>query len=155
LNPPEPLSTQALRAKAIAALARREHSRQELLRRLGPLAESAEQLHQILDHLEQEGLLSDQRFADSMARVRGARYGAARIRFDLRAKGVEEVIIQAKLKELISSELDRAHQVWQRKFGEPPTCAQERARQHRFLMQRGFSADVISRVMRAVQQRGT
>lgn len=155
MNPAEPLSTQALRARAIAALARREHSRHELLRRLGPLAESAEQLHQILDHLEQEGLLSDQRFADSMARVRGARYGAARIRFDLRAKGVQEEIIHTKLKELLNSELERAKQVWQRRFGLPADTAEERARQHRFLMQRGFSSEVISQLMRSIEQQRT
>lgn len=147
------LSSASLRARAISALTRREHSRQELEKKLGPLAESADQLNEVLTQLEQERLLSDDRYAESVARVRGARFGAARIRFELQQKGVPPHALESVLAGLHESEADRVRQVWEKKFGAPPADAQEAARQQRFLMQRGFSSEVIGRLMRGLRSR--
>jgi regulatory protein len=73
----------ALRVRAIAALTRREFSRSELFKKLSPLAASPEHVNQVLDGLIQEGLLSDERFAGSVSRLRGAKYGTARVRYEL------------------------------------------------------------------------
>lgn len=144
----EPLTEKALRAKAIQALARREHSRYELEKKLLPLAQSSEQLEQVLDQLAHENLLSDQRYAQSVSRVRGGRYGAARVALELRAKGVDDAVISAAAQALHETELTRAHAVWQKKFGVIPATLNDRARQQRFLMQRGFSAQVIARILK-------
>ncbi len=102
----------------------------------------------MLDTLEKEGLLSDQRYAESVARVRGARFGSARVRQELEQKGVAPHLIQATTDALRDSESDRLREVWAKKFGTPPADFAEAARQSRFLLQRGFSTDLIRRLMR-------
>mgnify|MGYP000975580650 CR=1 FL=1 len=74
----------SLRARALSYLARREHSRVEMRRKLAPHAESPEQLDSLLDTLEAQGLLSIERFAESVVHRRAGRFGAARIRQELR-----------------------------------------------------------------------
>lgn len=151
--PAESLSSAALRARAITALARREHSRNELERKLAGLAENAEQLAAVLDQLQSEGLLSDQRYAQSVARTRGARFGSARIRHELAQKGVTDSALQDVVAQLRDSEPDRLRQVWERKFGVAPQTIQEAARQQRFLAQRGFSAEAIGKLLRSLRGR--
>lgn len=112
------------------------------------IAESPDQLNEVLDTLEREGLLSDERYAESVARVRGARFGATRVRHELEQKGVAASLIQATTESLRETEADRLRQVWTKKFGVPPADLAEVAKQTRFLMQRGFSSDLIRRLLR-------
>ena len=145
------LSSASLRVKAIAALTRREHSRQELEKKLAPLAESAPQLDSVLAQLQREGLLSDERYAESIVRTRGARFGGARTKFELQQKGVDGRALAQPVEALRDSESERLQQVWQKKFGAPPASATERARQQRFLTQRGFSSEAIGRLFRGLE----
>ena len=142
-----PRKEKSLLARALGALARREHSRAELRRKLAPHAESAEQLDRLLADLEAKKLLSDRRLAEVMARSRGDRFGAARVKQELRARGVADPLVRETVGELSRTELNRAREVWRRKFDAPPADAAERARQMRFLAQRGFNAEVIRRVV--------
>jgi regulatory protein len=128
-------------------LSRREHSRLELRRKLGPHAESEAQLDAVLDALEQAGLLSDSRFAESLVHRKGARYGTAVLRHELRSHGLDPAIVSGQVAGLQQSEFERAQALWQRRFGAPPDSPQARARQIRFLMARGFGADVVRRVV--------
>ena len=134
-------------------MARREYSRQELERKLAPLAQGPDQLAAVLDQLQSENLLSDRRFAESVARVRGSRFGAAKVRYELQQKGVSDAVLESILHQLQDTEADRLKQVWEKKFGLAPTSAQEALRQQRFLMQRGFSSAAIGRLMRELQGR--
>lgn len=139
-----------LRQRALRLLARRDHARQELSRKLAPHAESAQQLAALLDDLAAGSLLSDQRYAATRVTSRGARVGDARLAYELRGKGVAEEVVSAALAD-VEDELTRARRVWQRKFaGRAPATgdAAERARQARFLASRGFSPDTIRRVLR-------
>jgi regulatory protein len=145
--PRRPRKEKSLLARALGALARREHSRAELRRKLAPHAESAEQLDRLLADLEAKKLLSDRRLAEVMARSRGERFGAARVKQELRARGVADPLVRETVGELSRTELNRAREVWRRKFDAPPADAAERARQMRFLAQRGFDAEVIRRVV--------
>jgi regulatory protein len=147
----DPLSSASLRARAIAVLARREHSRQELEKKLGPCAETAEQLTEVLDHLQSEGLLSDQRYAESVSRVRGQRYGTARVVFELRQKGVDPENLDLIAQQLRDSEWSRIQEVWKKRFDSLPNTAQETARQQRFLLQRGFPTELIYRLFRELR----
>ena len=90
--------------------------------------------------LEKRKQLSDERFASERARSLSRKYGAARIRYDLKAKGVD-----AQLIDRISSEgdLERARSILERKYREPAATREERAKRMRFLQGRGFSFDVI------------
>jgi regulatory protein len=126
-------------------LARREHSRDELARKLSPHAESQEILEGLLRELESKKQLSNERFAEVRAHWLARKYGAARIRQDLKAKGVA-----ADLLERVSSEgeLERACGILKRKYREPATTREERARRARFLQSRGFSYDTIRGALR-------
>jgi regulatory protein len=144
---PRPRKETPLLARALGHLARREHSRAELRRKLAPYAESAGQLDQLLDQLEAKRLLSDRRFSEVMVRSRGERFGAARIGQELRAHGVGDPLVREAVKGLSRTELQRAREVWRKRFGTPAQDATGRLRQMRFLAQRGFDAEVIRRVV--------
>lgn len=139
----------SLEQRALGLLSRREFSRVELRRRLAPHAEQAEALEALLDRLESRRLLSDQRFTESLIHRRGARYGVAMIRQELARHGVSDDEAQESLERLRASEFDRAREVWRKRFGEQPAAdSAERLRQMRFLASRGFSHEVIRRLLR-------
>ena len=146
-SPRRPRKQRSLLARALGYLARREHSRAELSRKLAPHAESADALDLLLGELEAKKLLSDRRFTEVMTRSRGERFGAARVKQDLRSRGIADPLVREAVGELSRTELQRAREIWRRKFGTPPGDAAERARQMRFLAQRGFNAEVIRRVV--------
>lgn len=136
--------------RAIECLSRREHSREELESKLkGKLREdeSAEDIRAALDTLEEKGYLSNERYAQARVRMRAARYGNRRLEYELQQSGVSSELIEQAL-EQAGDETERARQVWERKFGEPPADYRERNRQIRFLASRGFPFDVIERVIR-------
>ena len=139
-----------LKARALRFLARREHSRAELSRKLAPHAESAEALLFLLDELEKRKQLSDERYAEVRAHWMARKYGAAKIRQDLKAKGVaEEVAARVST----DGELERARGILARKYRDAATTAEEKARRMRFLQGRGFSFDTIRGAL-AVDEEG-
>jgi regulatory protein len=142
-----PRREKSLATRALGHLARREHSRAELARKLAPHAGSAAELERLLDDLQARRLLSDRRFAEVLVRSRGDRFGAVRVRQELAARGVGAALAREAVGPLAHSEFERAKAVWQRKFGAAAADLHERARQMRFLARRGFAADVIRRVV--------
>ena len=136
----------ALKRMAIGYLARRDHSRAELRQKLLRRNDDVEQVDAILAELVAERLLSDRRFAESLARTRESRYGSQRMAHDLRAKGVGEEASDV-LADFRAGDLQRAREVWARRFRNAPSNPGERARQMRFLQARGFPADVIRQVV--------
>ena len=132
-------------------LAAREHSRAELQRKLAPHETEPGSLARALDELAAKGFISEQRVAESVARRRGARLGAARVIQELRAKGVEAQVLAETAAQLKDTELARARDVWVRKFGEPAADPAARLRQMRFLAARGFAPEVISRVVKGAE----
>jgi regulatory protein len=140
----EPDTPAELKVRALRYLTRREHSRSELERKLRPHAQSTEILQGVLGELEGRKLLSNHRFAESRTRVLSRKYGAARIRQDLKARGVDEETIAQVAP---SDDLERARAILARKYREPATSAEEKAKRSRFLQSRGFSCEIISRLM--------
>ena len=136
----QPDTATELRARALRLLARREHPRAELARKLAPRAESPEALQSLLDSLERKKQLSDERFAAERARSLSRKYGAARVRHDLKSKGVGAQLIDRIYSE---GDLERARAILTRKYREPAATREERAKRMRFLQGRGFSSDVI------------
>lgn len=137
-----------MRTRALGYLARREHSRLELERKLAPHAENPEEISNVLDLLEQRGFLSAKRMLEHVAHVRRSKFGSQRIVRELREKGIDENLIAEALPGLKETELDAAREVWRKKFGVLPQDAKEKARQMRFLQSRGFAPDVIFQVLR-------
>ena len=135
-----------LRARALRLLARREHSRAELERKLGPHAGSPEVIAGIVEALAQKKQLSDERYAEERIRSLSRKYGAAKIRHDLKSKGVD-----ARLIERISSDddLERARTILARKYRLPAATREERAKRMRFLQSRGFSSEIIFKLLSA------
>ncbi|HNK19837.1 MAG TPA: RecX family transcriptional regulator [Piscinibacter sp.] len=158
----------SLKGRALQWLAQREHSRAEMQRKLLPHAralvaqaragasaqaveapepgEVMAKVVEVLDWLEANQYLSQQRFAESRIHARAARHGNLRIQQELAQHGV--VLDAASAQALKASEFDRAREVWGRKFAAPAADAASRARQARFLVSRGFSAETVRRVLR-------
>jgi regulatory protein len=137
-----------LRERALAMLARREHTRAEMTRKLGPHSESPEQIDQLLDALAARGWLSETRFAESRANALARKFGSRKIEHDLRSRGVSAEIVEQALQRVLVEELVNCRAAWQRKFGALPQNAAERGRQARFLAGRGFSAEAVRRVLK-------
>ncbi|MCD0421008.1 recombination regulator RecX [Rubrivivax sp. JA1024] len=148
-------SAPSLKGRALRYLAQREHSRAELERKLarhaedGPDASAAERIARALDELQAAGLLSEARVAESVL-TQGARFGSRRLRQTLQAKGLAPELVSQTLEQARSTELDRAREVWRRRFGSVPADAAGRAKQMRFLAGRGFDGDVIRRVVPSI-----
>ncbi len=128
-------------------LSMREHSRQELERKLAAHEETPGDLQKALDELQAKGFISEERVAESVLHRRAARLGAGRIRQELQAKGLDGEVVARAMAQLKGTELERARDVWRRKFDAPPQDAADRAKQSRFLAARGFSGEVIRRVL--------
>jgi regulatory protein len=138
-----------LRDRALAMLARREHTRAEMTRKLSPHAESSEQIDQLLDALAARGWLSEARFAESRANTLSRKFGSRKIEHDLRRRGVSAEVVEETVARSLAQELENCRAAWQRKFGALPRDAAERGRQMRFLAGRGFSADAVRQVLKA------
>ena len=137
----------ALRERALRLLARREHSRAELAGKLRTYASPQEDLEALLEDLSRRRLLSDERYAESRAHALSRKYGAARIAHELRAKGLDKELAEQASGAARATEVDRAREVWLRKFRVAPKTREERAKQMRFLQSRGFSFDAIRAVV--------
>jgi len=132
--------------RAVALLARRDYGRLELQRRLQRLLSPGEdpaQIAHVLDLLQAQGLLCDERFAAGLTRQRAARFGATRVGHDLRQRGLPESLVRSAVAPLRATELARAQALWQKRFGVAPQSRADYARQARFLAGRGFPGDVI------------
>ena len=138
----------SLKGRALRFLSMREHSRLELRRKLSKHAQEDEDVDALLDFLEKNNWLSQQRFSESLIHRRSARYGNSRIVAELQSHGVNGEALQELKGSLTDSEVTRACEVWQRKFGAVALDADGRARQMRFLMQRGFSHSAVRAAMR-------
>ena len=142
----QPDNVVELRARALRLLARREHTRQELENKLSPHAATSEDLQSLIAGLKQKNQLSEERFAEERARSLSRKYGAARIRQDLRAKGVSDELISRVTSE---GELERARAILERKYREPAATRGERAKRMRFLQSRGFASEIIFKLLSA------
>ena len=150
----------SLKGRGLQILSQREHSRSELRRKLMVHARAAqaegedwsesappavEQVEAVLDWLQANRYLSEERFVESRVHARASRFGNLRIRRELAQHGV--ALTPDAAQQLKDSEAARAREVWSRKFGQVAADAAERARQVRFLAGRGFSSEVIRRVV--------
>jgi regulatory protein len=137
----------SLKARALRLLSQREHSRPELERKLGGAETDPTELARALDELEAKGFISEVRVVDSVIHRRAAKLGTGRLRQELQAKGVSAEAVAEAVDRLRGTELERAREVWRKKFGEPAQDAAGRAKQMRFLATRGFGGEAIRRVV--------
>ena len=138
----------SLKGRALKLLAQREHSRLELQRKLAAHVEEGDDLPTILDELEKRGFISEQRVVASVIHSKASRFGTARLVQELRSKGLDDEAVREAGEQLRDTELQRATDLWRKRFGAPPADLKEKARQLRFMASRGFSSAVASRVLR-------
>jgi regulatory protein len=139
--------TLSLKGRALRLLAGREYSRAELERKLTPHEETPGQLAQVLDDLQAKDFISEARVVESVINRRQARMGSARIKQELLGKGLGKEAVLDAMAGLKATELERARELWRKKFDGPAADAAGRAKQMRFLAARGFGGDVIGRVL--------
>ncbi|HEY7773623.1 MAG TPA: regulatory protein RecX [Marinagarivorans sp.] len=152
--------------KAIELLARREHSRAELSRKLAShrvfetenTGQNQRLISCVLDELARSGYQSDERFAEAYVRSRLRKgFGLQRIALELGQRGVDEPIATKALGAYANGDDDLntdevIYNTWQKKFGLPPQDLKERSKQQRFLYYRGFSGDDIARLFDRIDQ---
>lgn len=142
----------AVRRAAMDLLARREHGRVELTRKLARRGAPLELIDTALERLAQEGLLSEARYLESFVGYRArAGYGPLRIREELIQRGLPRADVEQALGDSGIDWREQLEQTWRRKFaGQLPGDARERAQQGRFLSYRGYPLDLIGRLLRGL-----
>jgi regulatory protein len=140
----KPRSEPSLKARALRLLARREHSRDELRRKLLPLAGEGDDVEAILEDFTRRGWLSDARFAEHTIRAKARRFGPLRVAQHLRERGLDEEAIAAGFHAAGEEGVASIEAVWKSRFHERPADDRELGRQVRFLQGRGFTiADAL------------
>lgn len=147
----------AIRHKALDLLARREHSRVELQRKLLQRYNDYVLVEQVLDRLASENLQSDQRFSESYVRHRSqGGYGPVRLRQELRERGVSDLMLNESIQANSEHWFAVARQVKCKKFGEALVVdLKQKARQARFLQYRGFSSAHIKSALHVNSTEGS
>jgi regulatory protein len=143
----------SLRARAMRLLARREHSREELRRKLAAFADECDNVEQLLDDLGARGWLSDARFAEQAARAKARRFGPLKVVHFLRSRGLADEIIAVGLLAAGADGVASIDAIWRSRFRDAPRDEGEKARQVRFLQGRGFPLDEIFRFLRQLEAR--
>jgi len=141
-----------LKARALRLLARREHSREELRRKLAAHAAEGKDVEGLLDELVKRGWLSDARFAEQTIRAKSRRFGPLKVAHQLRAQGVDEETIARGFRAAAADGVASMESIWRSRFGAPPADAREKARQARFLQGRGFRLDEVLGFLRTVEK---
>ncbi|RYF31964.1 MAG: recombination regulator RecX [Comamonadaceae bacterium] len=141
-------SAPSLKGRALRLLSQREHSRAELERKLRKYEEEPGTLAAALDDLAAKDFISEARVVQSVLHQRAPRLGALRVRQELQHKGIAPAAVAEAVAGLNDSEYDRALALWRRRFDAPPADARERARQSRFLLQRGFAGSTVGKVLK-------
>jgi regulatory protein len=138
----------SLKGRALRLLSQREHSRVELERKLSAHEEVPGELAKALDELQARDFINDGRAIESVVHRRSGKLGSARIKQELAAKGLSGEAVAQAMESLKDTEFSRAQEVWRKKFGTPPQDSHERAKHMRFLITRGFNAEVVRRVVK-------
>ena len=138
----------SLKGRALRFLSQREHSRAELERKLAKYEEEPGTLARALDELAAKDFISEARVVESVLHQRAPRLGALRVRQELVQKGIAPEAIAEAVAALQATELERAREVWRRRFATPAQDGSGRAKQARFLLARGFSGAVVGKVLR-------
>ncbi len=162
-------SQPSLRQKALDYLAKREYSAHELQQKLlhfarlqlhklqtpdqvidhelSLSAETETEVSQIIADFQQKNWLSDKRFTEQIVHARQSKFGTMKIAQELKQKGVSDELISNAVQAVKQSELKNAQAVWRKKFKQAPSDRNEWAKQARFLQSRGYSLDIIRKVI--------
>ena len=140
-----------LKKRALYYLGKREYSRKEIYKKITTFSESLEltrqQVNRILTELESKDWLSDKRFADQFVFSKKRKFGLKKMEYELKMRGVNEIIIHKALNEIKSEEYNLAKNIWEKKFRKLPENPEERLKQMRFLQSRGINSALIHQIL--------
>jgi regulatory protein len=137
-----------LRQKALDLISRAEYSSLELKQKLSRYSDDEQQIEQIVTQFIEQNLLNDARYIENFAYFKGRKYGQQKIRYLLQQKIADANLIQEHYQPDSQQEFDTAKQLWLRKFhGQLATTPQEKNKQIRFLLSRGFSWETVLKVI--------
>jgi regulatory protein len=137
----------SLRQRALEYLSKREYAAAELAQKLKGYASDGDDIAALIVDFKTRGWLSDARYTEQMVHARQAKFGAARLANELREKGVDDALVAEAVAVLQVNEVERAREVWRKKFKASPTTREDWAKQARFLQSRGFTFDVIKKIL--------
>jgi regulatory protein len=137
----------SLRQRALEYLSKREYAAAELAQKLKGYASDSDDIAALIADFKTRGWLSDARYTEQMVHARQAKFGAARLANELREKGVDDALVAEAVAVLQVNEVERAREVWRKKFKASPTTREDWAKQARFLQSRGFTFDVIKKIL--------
>lgn len=138
------MSAVSIKAKAIAFLARREHSQKELTQKLLNKGYDRASIVSLLDELVQQDLQSDARFTECYVRMRkNAGFGPLRIEMELKSRGITDALIHQYLDTLSPDWLDHLQYVLEKRFLDHQLTHKDWQKAYRFLLYRGFPSDLI------------
>ncbi|MEG3110648.1 MULTISPECIES: regulatory protein RecX [unclassified Pantoea] len=162
---PQIISFPRLLDRAMRVLGMRDHSREELKRKLQqsvqrtaymqqktPETITEEQMEKVLDWCQENGWLNDERFTERFIQSRSRKgYGPQRIRMELTQKGIDRDAIDIAMEETNIDWAECAAQLAERKFGLPlPKEWKEKAKVQRFLQSKGFLSEDIQSIFRNI-----
>jgi len=140
-----------LKKRALYYLGKREYSRLELQKKINAFAQELEidthNIKNILNDLEGNDWLSDQRFTEQFIFSKKNKYGVNKIRYELKIRGVDEAIINSELIKIKSEDYSLAKKIWSKKFDDTPHSQEERNKQIRFLQGRGINLELIHKIL--------
>ena len=128
-------------------VARREHTRLELTKKLIVRGFGRGDVDTLLNDFEEKGWLDERRYIDIFLRAKRCRYGSLKLIRELEVRGISRDLIEEVRPGIQSGELDAAQGVWQKRFGVQPKNSTELAKQIRFMQSRGFEQEVIKSVV--------
>jgi regulatory protein len=139
-------AAKAIKETCLRWLARREHSQKELFTKCVAKGFAQEDILPIIDELARQGWQDDNRYAESYARHRIQKgYGPVAVLYELKQNGVGTVNLDDAVQSVAGSWLDLLEQVYHKKYTRDiPLSRQEWAKRSRFLLQRGFTPDLIN-----------
>ena len=141
------LDIKSIKNKAVYFLARREHSYSELLQKLSRYTDDIDTIKQVLEQLKEQNLLSEERCIQNYLSSKSNKYSISKLKYDLFAKVKDTELVEHLIAEAQIDQYATALNIWQKKFGEKADTTKEEEKQMRFLLSRGFSYDIIIRVM--------
>ena len=135
---------QGIEQICLRLLARREHSRRELLNKLALRGFGRDEVEPVIEAIAASNWQNDQRYAECLVRQRLEKgHGPLRIRYELRQAGIDEVDLDRLAEEYAGGWQSLLRDVYRNKYGEQPVLTQaEWLKRSRFLQQRGFSAEM-------------
>jgi regulatory protein len=136
--------TVEVRRFALSFLATREYAAVELVVRLESRGVTRHLAERVVVQLAEEGLQSDERFTEVFVRSRLERgQGPMLLRAELRARGIDDSLIDRELDQTSAYWIDKAHAAALRHFKAAPRSREDWAAQARYLGRKGFTSEMI------------